>query len=414
MATAIVQSGDYLLEMATGDQENAFILGTSLLNGPNVLGGETEFADITTFTNQINYRRGRRKVTDQQNQSGTLSFQMSDNVASGNLNPLYTGGTFYDNTNNQPGLAPLRKVRLSRSGAYLFVGRVSSYDYRYQLGGLDEVSVHCNDDQILLAQAILPETVTVEELSSARLSAVLANAAVAWPGTTDITAGTATLGAYPIADDTNASGYVQQIVDAEQGRLFMSRAGELTYQPRIGTTLAAVSAKFSDAGSDIPFNDITIEFDQNNVVNKASVTIEGGTVQVANDATSQGLYFIQAVAQSASLLSSDGQAATLADYLLEPDPEPRYTSVGVNFALLSDAQRTSLAAIEIGDTIQITKAMLVGGSITQILAVEGVEATITVSGGHTVTFFTSSQVVLNTFILGDITYGTLSTNNALG
>jgi len=48
------------------------------------------------------------------------------------------------------------------------------------------------------------------------------------------------------------------------------------------------------------------------------------------------------------------------------------------------------------------------------LAVEGIEATITVSGGHTVTFFTSAQVVLNTFILGDITYGTLSTNNALG
>jgi len=414
MATAIVQSGDYLLEMATGDQENAFVLGTSLLGGLNVLGGETEFADITTFTNQINYRRGRRKVTDQQNQSGTLSFQMSDNVASGNLNPLYTGGTFYDNTNNQPGLAPLRKVRLSRSGAYLFVGRVSSYDYRYQLGGLDEVSVHCNDDQILLAQAILPETVTVEELSSARLSAILANAAVAWPGTTDITAGTATLGAYPIAADTNASAYCQQIVDGEQGRLFMSRAGELTYQPRIGTTLAAVSATFSDAGSDIPFNDITIEFDQNNVVNKASVTIEGGTVQVANDLTSQSLYFIQAVAQSASLLSTDGQAATLADYLLEPDPVPRYTSVGVNFALLCDAQRTSLAAVEIGDTIQITKAMLVGGSITQTLAVEGIDATITVSGGHTVTFFTSSQVVLNTFILGDITYGTLSTNNALG
>ena len=379
-----------------------------------MLGGETEFADITTFTNQINYRRGRRKVTDQQNQSGTLSFQMSDNVASGNLNPLYTGGTFYDNTNNQPGLAPLRKVRLSRSGAYLFVGRVSSYDYRYQLGGLDEVSVHCNDDQILLAQAILPSTVTTEQLSSARLSAVLANAAVAWPGTTAITAGTATLGAYPIAANTNAAAYCQMIVDGEQGRLFMSRAGQLTYQPRIGTTLAAVSATFSDAGSDIPFNDITIEFDQNNVVNKASVTIEGGTVQTANDATSQGLYFIQAVSQSGSLLSTDAQALTLANYLLEPDPVPRYTSVGVNFALLSDAQRTSLAAIEIGDTIQITKAMLVGGSITQTLAVEGIEATITVSGGHSVTFYTSAQVVLNTFILGDITYGTLSTNNALG
>ena len=414
MATAIIQSGDYLLDMATGNQTNEFILDTSLLNGPNLLDGELEYADITPYTNQIIYKRGRHRVSDQQNQAGMLSFVMDDNAASGNLNPLYTGGTFYDTVNNVPGLAPLRVVRLSRSGEYLFVGRVASYDYLYQLGYLDQVSVHCNDDQILLAQAILPETVTVEQLSSARLSAILANAAVAWPGTTAITTGTATLGAYTVPEDSNASHYCQRIVDAEQGRLFMSRAGELTFQPRIGTSLLGPSATFSDSGSDIPFNNITIEFDQNNVVNKASVTIEGGTVQTANDTTSQSLYFIQAVSQTNSLLSSNAQALTLADYLLEPDPVPRYTSVGVNFSMLTDPQRATLATIEIGDTIQVTKAMLVGGSIAQNLAVEGIEAVITVSGGHTVTFYTSQQLILFNLVLNDVVYGQMDSTNVLG
>ena len=58
--------------------------------------------------------------------------------------------------------------------------------------------------------------------------------------------------------------------------------------------------------------------------------------------------------------------------------------------------------------------MLVGGSITQDLAVEGIEATITVSGGHTVTFFTSSQVILFNLVLNDVVYGQMDSTNVLG
>lgn len=412
MATAIVQSGDYLLEMATGDLTNQFILNTSTLNGTNVLDGENEFADITAFTDTINYTRGRRKTTDQQNQAGQLSFQMIDNVASGNLNPLYTSSTYYDNVNNEPGLAPLRKIRLSRSGVYLFVGVVASYNYQYNLGGLNLVSVHCNDDQIKLAQTILPSTVVSAETAGSRVTTILANAAVNYTGSTSIATSTSTLAAATIPADTVVSTYFQEIIDAEQGRLFFSKSGVLTFQGRIGTTLAPASATFSDAGS-IPYDGITIEYDQNNVVNKATVTLPAGTPQVANDTASQSLYFIQAVTYSNSLLSTDAQAATLATYLLAPTPEPRYTSVSTTFAMLTDAQRTTIAALEIGDTIQVTKAMLVGGSITQTLTIEGIDAVITLDRGHQVTLYTSAVVVYNTFILNDLEYGTLTTTNAL-
>jgi hypothetical protein len=89
--------------------------------------GEDEFADITAYSDTIDYRRGRQRVVDQQNQAGLLNFRMADNVASGNLNPLYSGSTFWSTNEGVPGLAPMRPVRLSRSGVYLFKGRVTSY-----------------------------------------------------------------------------------------------------------------------------------------------------------------------------------------------------------------------------------------------------------------------------------------------
>ena len=414
MSSTIIQSGSYLLEIGTGNMANLFTLDSATLGvlDSDILEGEPEFADITAYADMITYRRGRQRVVDQQNQAGLLNFRMADNVAAGNLNPLYSGSTFWSTSEGVPGLAPMRPVRLSRSGVYLFKGRVTSYTYEYQLGGLDEVNVHCSDDQLLLGQAVLPAAATSLQLSGARVSAILDNAAVAYPTTRSIATGTVTLGAYAVGADTSASSYLQRVVEAEQGRLFVSRSGVLTFQDRIGSTLAAASAVFSDAGN-IPYNEVIIEFDQTNVVNRAVVTIEGGTEQVSSNAASQASYFVQAVGISGSLLSTNAQALTLSDYLLEPTPQPRYSRLGTSFALLTDAQRTTVAALEIGDSIQVTKAMLTGGSITQTLAIEGIDATITVSGGHAVTLYTSPQVVLNLLILNDPAYGILSTTNAL-
>jgi len=99
---------------------------------------------------------------------------------------------------------------------------------------------------------------------------------------------------------------------------------------------------------------------------------------------------------------------------LNPNPEPRFTSISLNYAMLTDGQRATVSALDIGSVITVTRQIAPGDPITQTLAVEGIDATITVFGGHTVTFFTSAQVVLNTFILGDTTFGILGTTNALG
>jgi hypothetical protein len=305
-----------------------------------------------------------------------------------------------------PGLAPLRQVRVSRDGEYLIKTYVTNYDYSYNLGALDTVSVASADATYLLARTALAEQTPSLQTSSARVSAVLAFPEVNYTGPTDIAADpVATLGAYQINNATPVMDYLAQISNAEQGRIFISREGVLTFQKRISASFSGPSILFGDA-IDTPYNALTIEFDASDVVNRASITIEGGTTQVATDAASQAAYFIQSVEQTGSLLSTDAQALTLADYLLVADPSPRYTSIGTWFGSLSEPQRDALATAEIGDLIEITKTESFG-AVTQELYIEGIEHTITFDYGMTSKFFTSPTTLIYEFILNDPIYGKL-------
>jgi len=416
MAATLVTGGSYLLELGTGFDAQAFVLDQSALNGPQVLDGDGEdFQDITTFANDINITRGRKQVVDAFG-AGQMVVSMQQTNNDRALDPFNTASIYYNTSTDQPGLGPLRPIRLSRNGEYLFVGKVVSYAQQYVLGGQTQYTVSCADDIYTLAQAVLPETATVQQTSSARLSAMLA--LIPFTGTTDITATpVATLGAFTIAEGSNANAYANRIQDAEQGRIFCDRDGVLVFQNRIGNTLTPTSVEFSDVGANTKYDVLGVEFDQQSVINTATVEIEsGGTPQTATNAASIAEYFVQATSITDSLLSSDAQAATLADYLLDPIPTPRFTSMSSTFAALTDPQKTALAIIDIGDSVSLTKTFTTGTplTVTQALAVEGVDHNINVASGHRVTVYTSNTVVLNAFILDDITYGTLSTNNALG
>jgi len=236
---AVVASGNYDLEIDTGFVQDAFLLDDAtagvLDNTTYVLDGTTQFASVLDGINQVNVRRGRRDQGDQFS-AGTMTFTMLD--TDGIFMPFDEDSPYYDTAEAKPGLAPMRRVRLSRYSAtnvkeYLFVGVIVNFDYNFALGGLDTVTVYCADDFYLLAQTYLDEFNVSEELSSARLTAVLDRPEVDFPlATRDISTGTQTLGgasAFTIPQGTNVLGYCSQINEAEQGRLFMSRDGDLTF-----------------------------------------------------------------------------------------------------------------------------------------------------------------------------------------
>jgi hypothetical protein len=420
MATSVVQSGDYLLELDTGYLVNAFRLDNSIKgvldNTTYVLDGDTQFADITPFVTDIRYRRGRQR-TDYQFGAGTMSFTMLDET--GILGPYDVNSPYYDPDNNEPGLAPLRKVRLSRDGTYLFTGIVTGYDYNFVLGDLDSVTVICADDFYRLAQTQLDTYNVNAELSGTRVTNILDRTEVDYPaGTRSIATGTVELGGvgqYTIEAGTNTLLYLQQINEAEQGRLFMAADGTLTFQNRIGQTLSGPVVSFKDDGTGAGYTDVTIQFDADRVVNRAYVEPLSGSSATATDNTSIAKYFIQSRSITNSLLHISGEITALANYLLEPDPQPQYTSVTTTFSRLTSSQRDDVASVDIGDTISIEKQIPgLNSQIAEELAVEGIEGRITVSGGHTITFYTSPTVIVYELILDDSVYGVLDDSNVLG
>ena len=425
---SVVQSGNYDLEIETGFQVDAFVLDDTLKgvlnNTEYVLDGTTEFASVLDGITQVNVRRGRRDQGDQFS-AGTMTFTMLD--TDGVFMPFDENSPYYDTAQAKPGLAPMRRVQLSRYSAtnvkeYLFKGVIVNFDYNFALGGLDTVTVYCADDFYLLAQTYLDEFNVSEELSSARLSAVLDRPEVDFPlATRDISTGTQTLGgasAFTIPQGTNVLGYCSQINEAEQGRLFMSRDGDLTFQPRIGTTLDPSSADFHDDGTEIKYNGLGITFEADQVTNRAVVQILGSNnPQVADDTGSQATYFIQTYSITDSLLHSDSAALDLATYLLDPNPEPRFTSLNTAFMMMTSAQRDTVAVLDIGDTIAIEKTFSPGtnpASLAQDLSIEGIEHTININNGHTVTFYTSPVTVVYELVLDDPTFGIINADNVLG
>ena len=420
MATSIVQSGDYLLELDTGFQVDAFRLDNAvqgvLNNTDYVLDGTTQFADITPFTTEISYKRGRQR-TDDQFGASTLTFTMLDET--GILGPFDTSSPYYDPLNNEPGLAPLRQVRLSRNGTYLFTGIVTGYDYAFSLGDLDSVTVQCADDFYRLAQTQLPNYDPVAELSGARINDILDLTQVAYPsGQRNIATGTVELGGtgqFDLDAGVNTLAYLQQINQAEQGRLFMSADGDITFENRIGSSLSAPVVSFKDDGTGAAYTNVTIEFDADRVVNRAYVKTINGVESTDTDPASIAKYFVQSQSITNSLLHTQAAANALTAYLLEPEPEPRYTSLTTTFSRLTSTQRDDVASVDIGDTISIEKQIPgLNSQIAEELSVEGIEGNITVDGGHIITFFTSPTTIVYELILNDSVFGLIDDTNVLG
>ena len=418
MATSVIESGDYELFIDTGFLVNSFRLDSPtagvLDNTEFVLTGNTEFAPMLQYSTNVNIKRGRRDVGDQFS-AGTMSFNLNDSLAGGTLNPLYSSSPYVD-PNEEFTLAPLRKVSFGRYNGVgtfieLFKGQIVNYDYSYQLGQQNIVTVYCADDFYLLAQTALAEFNVTEQLSSARLSAVLDLPEVAYPALSrDIETGTQTLGgaaAYTVPEGTNVKAYIDQIQAAEQGRIFISRTGDFTAQPRIGQTLSGSVADFHDDGTNIPYNSLGIIFNADLIVNRASIQHLGASSpEVADDLVSQTKYLIQNTSITNSLLHNDAAALALANYLLVGEPEATFNAVQTDYLMLTTAQRETLALVDIGDTITITNT-ITGGEVAQELAVEGIEISVNVNNGHRVTFYTSATVIVYEFVLDDVIFGKL-------
>jgi hypothetical protein len=282
----------------------------------------------------------------------------------------------------------------------------------------------CADYFYILAQTRMNAWSPSEELTGARYNNVLDLTEVAYPvGATyrDISTGTVTLGgsaAYNVPQGTSVATYANDINLAEQGRVFISRDGVFTTQDRLGNTLSGSVADFHDDGTQIPYNNVDISFQADQVKNYAAVTHAGATsAEIAEDPASRATYLTQSIFIDNSLVHNDAAALSLAQYLIVGEPEARFNYVGSHFSMLSDAQRDTCAIIDIGDTITVQKAIQTGATsyqLAQELSVEGIQWNVDLQRGFQFSLFTAPTVIVFELILDNVTYGTLDELNVLG
>jgi hypothetical protein len=132
----------------------------------------------------------------------------------------------------------------------------------------------------------------------------------------------------------------------------------------------------------------------------------------ATDAISVEIFGVQETPIVITLLATIEDAGALADYLIRAVPAFWFSNLDVSLNTLSDANKTLVANLEIGQQIAVTKSFPAGvvpSTVTENLFVEGLEHRITPEQ-HIVTIYTGPastflQFILDTSTLDDATYG---------
>ena len=418
MATTLA-SGEQITVLAeVGFITNFFVLDDAtegvLDNTQYVLDGNLVGEDITEYCQLVSITRGRQDQFAQFN-AGQCSLTLINNDR--RFDPINTASPYYDVAAGRSGVVPRRKITVKSGSNFLFTGRITDIDviYNYQLS---EVVITAADDFVLLANTTVQADITPSvELSGARVDYLLDLPEIDYPATTrNISAGLATLGAYQINANTNALTYLQAIATSEQGACFIAANGDLTFTDRLDASFASIAATFSDTGTDIPYTALQVIYGQEFLYNRIQATIEGGTVQVANDATSQTEFGITTLALPDLLLQSNAEALTLANYLvaLYANPQYRFDDLGLITSAMSSGDRNTINALELQDVVEITRTYTTGSpaSVTEFYAVERLSHTIT-AGEHRVTVGLFNTEILYQLILDDAVFGVLDSTNAL-
>jgi hypothetical protein len=412
--------------MELGFPVNGFTLDDPTLgelNGIGKLDGALEGIDVTPYVTDVGISRGRPDQL-QQFVAGTATITLKNNDR--RFDPTNQASPYWDPVSGKSGVTPRRKVTVSSNGENLFVGLITDIDIDYapvrSTSTVEDslVSITAADDFVLLANAYTQADYTPsEEFSGSRVEYVLDLTEVGYPATRSISTGTALLGGgatYQIDANTNVLSYLQEVNTSEQGYLFISRDGNLTFSDRIGPAFNTIAAQFSDTGAQIPYTSLSIVYGQEFLYNKVLCSIVGGTEQIANDAASQAEFGISTLSLTDLLLANNTEALELADALLDlyKNPEYRFDRLQSVYNALSTLQRDTLSTLEIGDVVEITRNFVTGtpSSITEVYAIEGIKHAIS-AVDHRFEVALSPTSLLNEFILNDATFGVLDTDNAL-
>ena len=374
------------------------------------LGGATPLTDVTSDVQSVSISRGRSRDLSTFS-TGTASVQLLNNERK------------YENTNTSspysPGIEPMIAIHIDATtdggSSYkdLFVGFVTDINLTYPDQSNSFAEFVAADGFMKIANTNLINASFSSLDSGALVSAILDNANVKFGADRNIETGISTMQSLSSINENTLS-VLQNVERSENGLLFMSKDGKLTFKSRHTTFPSTPAATFSDDGSDVPYLRVDYINDDNEIFNVVSLSRIGGTTQTVQDAASQGKYLIRTLARDNLYNNSDTDVNDAANFLLGKfkDALIRFDNLIVDLTEASASNQATVLDREVGDVIKVELTPPGSGSPAQITSNEIIDS---ISYNITPTIFSCSYKLSNADVqafmrLNNTLFGVLNTD----
>jgi len=333
------------------------------------LGGAIELTDVTSDVQNVAISRGRSKDLDSFF-TGSCAIKLLNNSRK------------YENTNTSspyyPGIEPFIKMHVDATtdggSTYedLFVGFVADISLTYPDSNNSFATFTGFDAFMKINNTELVNQSFTSTDSGTLINNILDNDSVKFStGNRDIETGISTMQALS-GIDSNTLSLLQTIERSENGLLFMSKSGKLTFKNRHTTFPSTASITFSDDGSDVPYTSVDYINDDNEIYNIVNLTRTGGTTQTQEDVGSQLKYLIRTLTRTGLLNDNDTEVNDAALFLLGKfkDALLRFDNVTVNLVDLNTTNQNLILSSEVGDIVNVELTPPGSGSPSQITSLE--------------------------------------------
>lgn len=391
-------------------QLNDAFYGVLDTTGRGTLGGVV-MADVTSFVQSVSISRGRSRQLDEFN-CGTATINLFNKTRT--FDPLNQSSPYWiGGTTQQTGVVPRLPVQILANGIPIYTGLVTDWDINYDLGFNDTATVQCADQFTVLSNQLINVVTPSAEATGTRINTVLNFSEINYQGARSIDTGSSTLGAFAIAQDTNCLNYLQQINTSEQGYLFMSANGTLTFKGRSSVLNPVSGATFNGDGTGLPFSSLQNMYGDELLYNFITTQSPAGGIQTTSNATSIAQYQSQQYSLLDLLNSTTTEVAGLGNYLLGKYQNPilRFNGLSSQLSAMTTAQQNIALTLDLTSVCTVVKNFVTGtpSSDTQTLIVSGVNHTIT-PGNHVISYSFESTDGNQYLTLNDSIFGILDAN----
>ena len=380
-----------------GDAKNG-VIGVSQMFNSTV---PEPIIDLTPNVRQITITRGRNVQRDQY-EAGTAVVRVLD--PDSYFNPQNTASPYYGY------LVPLRKIRISATTdttqSFLFSGYTTEYRYFYdQAEQMGYVDIYVADAFRLfqLSQVTTVTGATAGQDTGTRIGKLLD--AMSFPTSMrTIATGNSLCQADPATNRT-ALAALKNAEFSEQGAFYIDGSGNAIFKNRntVVSSISGTPIEFNQT-TGIPYRNVVFAFDDKLIINQASMTRVGGTLQFAENTTSATRYFPHAYNQTELVIDTDANALNIARTYVATRAETTIRIDAMTVDLLDPAVPTdTMIGLDYFSNCRITNQQPDGSEIVKTLQVQGLNWTITPNSMQVTV--TTLEPIVDGFVIGSAERG---------